>query len=463
MKAQQNSLSLSFLLLIITLMPSALMQSFGFQSMTYGIIFSSISIILLRTINNRFYYQYSKKIFFYILIILIIVSFHSIVVNLFNADVDQFRLILSIFTLSIILLSLMSFNEYLISVPEKVFEKSTNIILLVLTILFLYGIAYFSASASMLNLIEYGNNLKKLFVFDEPSHLMGIILPFLLYKSIYIRSDLNRSIFIIFFSTLSVLLQSALGVVGLISISFIIFKKRILFIFFSIILIFFFLGFVTINTISKNPLFDKVKDTFIGNINIENYSTEDSNLSTLVLYWGYERAYKNTINTYGLGLGLQQLGIYGDQGSFKKLIILEQGCPDNVTIIAKKKVITCRAALELGNINLNLPVAGEFDGSNNFSKLVSEFGIFGIILILVYLKLLYRFFLKIRHISIYRKYTDISRIDTFFMCVFIMYFFDIFLRGTSYFSSSTYIFLLACLWLLKKNKKHSIIDYYYDK
>ncbi len=83
------------------------------------------------------------------------------------------------------------------------------------------------------------------------------------------------------------------------------------------------------------------------------FSEEVHNVSNLVLLQGWERAWLALIETDGLGLGFQQFGVWGPMGEVQDLI------------------------LAVGGENLNLS-----DGGTTASKLVAEFGVVGIGLLL---------------------------------------------------------------------------------
>lgn len=85
-------------------------------------------------------------------------------------------------------------------------------------------------------------------------------------------------------------------------------------------------------------------------------SDDVQNLSNLVLLQGWERAFLVLEDSTGLGLGFQQFGVYGPMGSLQEVIY---GLNDDY---------------------LNL-----YDGGSSASKLVAEFGLVGIVLLLAYL------------------------------------------------------------------------------
>lgn len=447
MSFPKDAVKLSFFLGLVILLPSSLLQILGFQSMTYGIIISSIIIIIIQIFSNKLSIQYSKISFAYMLLFFFILIVHTSFIFFINDNYDLNRIILSIFIFIVILFSVAILAENLKKINDTSFDRSVSFIFIILNALFLFGITYFSSNEVIFKIIEYGDNLKKLFIFDEPSHLIAIIFPFILYKTISFNSSFLRLVFIIYFLILSILIQSLLGIIGLIAISILTFKKRVLLFILPLIFLISMLGLHKLIINSPSILVSKINDTFSYDVDFENYTPDQSNLSTLVFLWGYERAYKSTINTNGLGLGIQQMGIYGDQGKLKKLIILESGCIDNIRILAEQKGLSCYKAMTTDDIIMGIPVAGEYDGTTNFSKLVTEFGILGLILILLYLIIFLKMSLKVRFLSINNGFITCNKKDLFFTCVFIMFIFDIFLRGTGYFSSASYLFLLSIFWI----------------
>jgi hypothetical protein len=91
--------------------------------------------------------------------------------------------------------------------------------------------------------------------------------------------------------------------------------------------------------------------------------SENSHLSSLVYLQGWVDLYNNILNTYGLGLGFNGMGS----------LLFEENYP--------REVILSRFGL-----NLNSE-----DGSFLFSKIISEFGLFGLVfyLIIIYKLILY--------------------------------------------------------------------------
>jgi hypothetical protein len=149
-------------------------------------------------------------------------------------------------------------------------------------------------------------------------------------------------------------------------------------------------------------------------------SREGGNLSTLSYLQGWERAILAVEFSGGAGVGFQQFGVVGPKGQIQE---------DMAT---------------LGAPDLNL-----LDGSTVGSKLVAEFGVGGIALLVAYL------FAMVRMMGVLRARAD-GRLATrprelWFQAMFVMYGMVLFVRGgAGYFSGSTFMFLAALYGLAQR-------------
>lgn len=141
-------------------------------------------------------------------------------------------------------------------------------------------------------------------------------------------------------------------------------------------------------------------------------SSNSRNISALVYLQGWEFIWQSLSLTRGWGLGFQQLGMH----------------PLNLAV--------SRIILEL-NHGTALNTLG---GSFIFSKLASEFGIFGIALGITYLYFCFRSIRALRA-------TESFRIDTFARCIIVAFGIDMFVRGTGYFYGCPLMFLGAAFSL----------------
>lgn len=152
------------------------------------------------------------------------------------------------------------------------------------------------------------------------------------------------------------------------------------------------------------------------------FNQNTNNMSTLVLLSGWERAALNFINTNGLGVGVNLLGIEGDKGAIQEAILLRSG--------------------HYKNLN---------DGGSIASKLIAEFGIIGIILNVFYIISWFIIFYNIKC----KKNKNNTKL-IFFKIVFLSYFIELYVRGLSYFTLTTFIFLCSIFYILNnqlENKK----------
>jgi hypothetical protein len=145
------------------------------------------------------------------------------------------------------------------------------------------------------------------------------------------------------------------------------------------------------------------------------------NLSSLVYTQGWQMLEESLRNTYGWGVGFQQLGI----------VYTNVPASYRINIIAGR------------DSNLQ-------DGGFILAKLGSELGIFGLAFIAVYLIIAARSFLKVRAAALGRQ--ALSDGETFARACVIGYSVETFVRGGSYFTG-TFVLLLAALLFLYGNRQ----------
>ena len=120
--------------------------------------------------------------------------------------------------------------------------------------------------------------------------------------------------------------------------------------------------------------------------------------------------------TYGFGLGFNQLGIVGPQGELQPLI---QTLTDGVS-------------------RLNVR-----DGGSTGSKLIAETGLLGLVLLMFY------FFSSINILKQLIKRRLKSFKDIFFCGVFLIFSIELFVRGMGYFSILSFLFLSSIYWIYR--------------
>jgi hypothetical protein len=147
-------------------------------------------------------------------------------------------------------------------------------------------------------------------------------------------------------------------------------------------------------------------------------SAESKNLSTLVFLSGYERAYLTIFEWSYIGVGFQQMGMVGPLGSIQSSIESIVGTTMNL-----------------------------LDGSTLFSKIVTEFGVFGIVVVLAYLL---KCWVILRRLG---SLDENPPTELFYTICFLGFFIMFFIRGAAYFSPSTFLFIIALIGLKRVSKK----------
>jgi hypothetical protein len=154
-------------------------------------------------------------------------------------------------------------------------------------------------------------------------------------------------------------------------------------------------------------------------------------MSTLAVLNEWHGAIMNSLNTKGLGIGFQQTGIHGFQSYISGLIYLQT----------------------YSDLNGASPWNIKFETFIIAPKLISEFGILGILAICFYLRYFIDSFIYLSK-SVNNKITSSCYLDILFHSIYILFFISLFVRGTGYFSVSTLFFFSSVIYLffLKSNK-----------
>jgi hypothetical protein len=144
-------------------------------------------------------------------------------------------------------------------------------------------------------------------------------------------------------------------------------------------------------------------------------SADNPNASSLVLASGFERAYLAFIESFPLCAGYQQMGVVGPNGIY--MDILNQ---------------------------MNLWQLNSFDGGSTASKIIFEFGLLGVLFIFLYLFYFLKIYKILRHQpSLIKLDGDYFRL--FRICCFFAFILSLFVRGSGYFSITTFLFLLSLI------------------
>jgi len=144
------------------------------------------------------------------------------------------------------------------------------------------------------------------------------------------------------------------------------------------------------------------------------------NLSLMSFLTGWERAFLNLKDSVGIGVGFQQFGF----------------------VRSESEIEIFEVFFSIGAADLNL-----YDGSFIASKLISEFGILAVIVLVAYLVYFVKSVRWLHEVSINGGETVDCR-KVFFLACFVMFFIDLFIRGGGYFTSSSFLFIASLMWMV---------------
>ncbi len=355
-------------------------------------------IFILFALSRYFYLSINTKYFFIVLILIIFICLHFFIATLIFKNINLYKFSFSLFFLFVILIISGFFVIFFVKIKKKYLDKIMEIVFWILAI-----IGFLSIILIRLKIAKYFSSDPKFMIFfSEPSHYVLTFLPFLFYN-IYVHKNKFLYLFISFLIALSV--RNATLIVGtfLIIFTFYSFKKTIA-IMFILILFFLFL--------------DSIENFKLSHYFFSRIMLNSNNISVLVFLSGWNRAFLSLLESYGWGLGFQQFGFVGHVGYYQHLL----------------------SAISPALSKLNL-----YDGGTIGSKFIAEFGIFGIIMLIIYLKIWIGYLLKLR------RYNINSNIELFFISFYFMYIIDIFIRGMNYFDFPTFMLLSSIYFLLYKN------------
>jgi len=382
MKFRSWSLNLASFLFL----PFFIYVYFGINSLIPGIVLGILFTIFIT--EKRFRHsnlpQFNRTLF-YLIFILYCISIPSMISET-NFNIDRF------YTSIILLLGLILAANKL---TEKLIKLKSNSLLT-----FFWKLFYVLLAILFLEVIEqiFLERSKNVLLFPEPSHFALIFLPVILI--IFRNTSKSKKKLFILISIIigAILIKSLTLLLGLLLINIIINPRK------SIIIMVIVFSLSNLIVISNN-FFDL--DFLIQRINLSN----TNNISVLVYLSGWENAI-NTLSTFNLsGIGFQQLGYIPLEGQYRSKL------------------------QELGFGNLNI-----YDGGTTASKIITELGAFGLILIALYLI----YFRKIT-----KKFKQkLSEFQIIFYSFYLMYFMELFVRGIGYFSPNTILFLCSLIFIL---------------
>jgi hypothetical protein len=244
---------------------------------------------------------------------------------------------------------------------------------------------------------------KPVFPFKEPSHFALMFVPILLFVCAT-TSRYERLVFLVFGTALGLLLENLTLIVGCLVASIITCRPRHLL----------FLGGVSVP-------FALLLDLSYYRARVH-VSEDSENLSSLVFLQGWQLIAEAWNATTGLGRGFQQLGLHNAE-------------------------LPATAAIErLGGSSRNL-----LDGGHIVSKLIGEFGLLGVAIILVFSGIAIRAAILIRRVSLDQGYRYEPK-KVLAASFIVSYILDLFVRGAGYFTP-TGLLVLAAIFLWSRRRQ----------
>jgi hypothetical protein len=393
----KTNLTVFFSLLSLVLLPSV-GYSYGANSLAFGLLLWTLVQISLN------YHLIKKAVFFLLntklIYILIFITTHYFVVMIFNRDV--YLINFDKFLVSLILINLIFITSFILNDNLRLIDnKSLNFILNSITYFYLFILVLSFLFISPF----FPNNVKAVIFFSEPSHYALSVAPFFIYSVLQMNVSNARLILLLFLIMTLIIQNATLLIIITFGIIIHLFKtyKNLNFLILCALFIILLFSFIGID-------FDYYLDRFI-------YSSDNYNMSLLVYLSGWERSLISIQDTLLFGVGFQQFGFEYLSGFFYDRLLI------------------------VGGNNLNI-----YDGASVGSKLVGEFGIFGIFFIMIYIF----YFIKI-FFGLFRKnLNSIDSLSIFYKASFLAFSFCIFIRGTGYFSELTLLFFSSVIYMFDK-------------
>lgn len=337
-------------------------------------------------------HSYRSIIFFFLILII-----HFFITQFVFGEKEDFMRGMG----SLIVLLFMTFCGYFFSKAILLIKDSDfNYIVNFVLILFL-----FSFIGKFIPAIQNFNNVKPILPFNEPSHYTLFLIPFAFYK-VFVTTNLRiKIIYLALFAVLGILLVNLTMLVAVLlcaGISFL--KDKIVYVFLFIPIIFPFI----VNNMGSSYYTERLI-----------LSTQNNNLSTLVFIQGWQLAYESVIKTFGLGTGLQQLGYFPLDVEARYVINKMIGKDVNLT-----------------------------DAGLTAPKIISEFGVLGILGLMVYLK---------QFRTILRRLKNTNHLKIIFAySIFLSFSIDLFIRGIGYFNPPFFLFITSLFLIFKPTHENNI-------
>ena len=159
-------------------------------------------------------------------------------------------------------------------------------------------------------------------------------------------------------------------------------------------------------------------DQFSYYTNRLDFSSGSQNLTALVYLQGWQMIFESWVNSWGWGIGFQQLGVNGTAVDASELILALTG--------------------DVSNLH---------DGGFVLAKLISEMGIFGVVAVGLYMMVALRSLRQLRAVALGRPHVQVAAGRLLAHAVVLAYFVEIFMRGVGYLTGTGALFVAALSYL----------------
>ncbi len=378
-----------FLFLIIWFLPP-LFTFFRFDSYTYTTIVSVLLYLSLRFLTKKSI-KIGKTFLLFLVLSTVILSVNILTAYLrFNDDYDIARAIVSFVFFIIFILSAFFFSKDMLNIEREYLDIFFKKLLYVYFFIIILSF-FFTPFTSYYK--------QPVFPYNEPSHFSLFFAPILCYN-ILISSRQKRIILIAVGVVLALIIKNLTLLASILVISIFVYSVYAL----------------PLITLGSLMIFYFVNIQYF--VDRLDFSGESTNLSTLVYMKGFELMKEAMFKSNGLGIGFQQLGYVELTTPSREMIMEIQG----------------------GDLNSK-------DGGFLAVKLITELGVIGVLMIILYLKLFISKWFKFRKINM----NEMSAVQLIFYSSLITFFVQLFIRGLGYFTPSVFLFIVSIL-LIKKEK-----------
>jgi len=408
----------------------ALILAGGSGKGNYKMVYLVISYFTITVLSTAYATIYSTSSYNVTILELILLSLFVITVYIARYKININFMLFSLF-LSIIILIQTLLSTFIYG--QEALLRSLLSIILLFACLFIfapvfYRIIHLCSDNSLIKIIkiifitllglgfialflQYEGILrgKNMLFIREPSHYAILITPLLIFV---IKNSKFKFLYLLPSIILTLLIQNTTLLVGIILAIFVTHRIATRMLFSAI------LAFILIYGIYSFLPFEYSFSYFIDRFTL-NYKSNTASVSVLVYLSGLERAYLSLLDSTFIGLGFNRLGFVGPKGYYQDVL----------------------SNMGLGDLNL-------YDGGANSFKLISELGVVGIFILLIYLY----YFVKSINII---KSTSLRSYQVLLYSYFLAYFIELFVRGVGYFSFNLPFFLSSIYMIIKnRNNKH---------